>query len=351
MSMTSAPWGTAPDGTTVERVEIASDTVRLAVLTWGATVQSLIAPDRDGTPGDIVLGFDALAGYAANHPFLGATVGRYANRIAGASFELDDVTHTLPANDGPNTLHGGTGFHTRPWQLVDAQETPEGGYAELRLVSPDGDDGFPGALDVRTRFTVAGGVVALRTTAVTSAATVVNLTNHAYFNLHGPDRVIADHLVEVPADAFIAVDDAAIPLPGAPADVAGTPFDLRAAAPIGDRLGRAHDQLTAVGGIDHTFVLGPAEGSGLRTAGVVTDPDSGRRLTVRTTEPGVQVYTGNHLDGSLLGKGGAPLAHRTGLCLETQHFPDSPHRPDYPSTVLRPGEVFTTLTEWHLDTI
>jgi len=223
MSITSTKWGMAPDGTIVERVELASDTFRLAVLTWGATVQSLVAPDRDGTPGDILLGFDAFEGYAANHPFLGATVGRFANRIAGAAFELDGVTYRLPANDGPNTLHGGSGFHARPWQLVDAQETPDGGYAELRLVSPDGDDGFPGALDVRTRFAVAGGVVALATTAVTSAATVINMTNHAYFNLHGPDRGIANHLVEVPADSFVAVDAAAIPLPGAPAEVAATP--------------------------------------------------------------------------------------------------------------------------------
>ena len=352
MTLTRTPWGTAPDGTTVERVELASDTIRLAVLTWGATVQSLVAPDRDGAPSDVVLGFDALEGYTGQNPFFGATVGRFGNRIAGARFELDGVAHDLPANDGPNTLHSGPhGFHTRVWELVDAQETPDGGYAELRLVSPDGDQGFPGALDVRTRYTVAGGVVALRTTAVTGAPTVVNLTNHAYFNLHGPDRGIGDHLVEVPADAFVAVDDTAIPLPGAPADVSGTPFDLRDAVAIGDRLALRHEQLEAVGGIDHTFVLGAPGGDGPHTAAVVVDPCSGRRLTVRTTQPGVQVYTGNHLDGTLLGKGGVPAAHRTGLCLETQHFPDSPHRPDYPTTVLRPGEVYSTLTEWHLDTV
>ncbi|MBO0842386.1 MAG: galactose mutarotase, partial [Nocardioides sp.] len=337
MSLVRTPWGTAPDGSAVERLIIGSREVRLGLLTWGATAHTLEAGDTD-----VLLGFDSLDGYLAGHPFIGATVGRYANRIAGGRFTLDGRTHQIPLNDGENALHGGPdNFGLRNWSLAD---TAEDGV-RLELVSPDGDMGFPGRLSVTLDVTVSGPTVRWETRATTDAPTVVNLTNHAYFHLGGPAAwadTIADHTLRVPAQTYVAVDDAAIPLPGGPAPVTGTVFDLRAGVRIGDRL----DPSAPLGdGIDHTLVLAAAPGE-LREAAVVTLGE--RRLVVRTTEPGVQVYTGNFLDGTLEGKGGHKLAHRAGVCLETQAFPDSPNRPDFPSTVLRPGEEYHSVTEWQL---
>lgn len=335
-------FGSLPDGRAVERVELATPDLRLGVLTFGASVQSLVTRDRDGVLGDVVLGFDELAPYLGRQPSLGATVGRYANRIAGAAFELGGRRFDIPANDGANALHGGPdGFSRRVWELVFAG----GGTAAMRLVSPAGDMGFPGRLEVTAVFSVDGPVVRLETTATTDAPTVVNLTNHAYFNLHGrPDPGIADHLLTIAADHYLAVDGEAIPLPGPPAPVAGTVYDFRTPQPVGRHL-HASDPRGA--GFDHTFVLGAPDDSGLRQAALLSDPCSGRTLRVRTCEPGVQFYSGNSLDGSLTGRGGV-LGHRSALCLETQHFPNAPNRPDYPTTVLRPGETFHSVTEWTL---
>lgn len=338
-------WGALPDGRPVERVELATPYLRLGVLAWGATVQSLATPDRAGTWGDIVLGFDTLEPYLGDQPFLGATVGRYANRIAGAAFELDGQRYQIPANDGANALHGGPeGFARQLWKIAAVDESS----ATLRLVSPDGDMGFPGRLEVTTVFSVDGPLIRLETTATTDAATVVNLTNHAYVNLHGaPLPGIADHVLLLDAEHYLPVDATAIPLPGPPAPVADTIYDFRAPKPVGRDLD-PNDPIGA--GYDHTWVLGAPGASGLRRTALVSDPCTGRSLAVRTTEPGVQFYTGNSLDGSLTGRGGV-LGHRSGLCLETQAFPDSPHRPDYPSTVLRPGERFHSVTEWTVGTV
>ncbi|UDY24952.1 aldose epimerase family protein [Nocardioides sp. Kera G14] len=314
------------------RLQLSTDELRLGLLSHGATVQSLECPDRDGTWADVMLGFDDPSDYEDDHPFLGATVGRYANRIAAGRFTLDGVRHQVPVNDGPNALHGGPEhFGRREWEVLEHTATS----ATLRLVSDDGDMGFPGRLEVTTTWSVEGAVVREHLAAVTDAPTVVNLTNHAYVNLHGDARrTIADHVITIPADEWIPVDDTAIPLADSPVPVAGS-YDLRDGVVIGDDIE-----------FDHTWVLGiPGE---LKTAAIVDDPCSGRRLTVRTTEPGVQFYSGNVLDGSFLGKAGAPLVKRAGLCLETQHFPDSPNRPDFPSTVLRPGERFESVTEWEL---
>lgn len=333
------PWGTAPDGRPVEHVELTSDHAQVALITWGAAVQSLTCRDRHDNTADIVLGFEDLSGYTdPEQPFLGATVGRFANRIAGGRFRLEGREYALPQNDGHHTLHGGPlGFWARPWTLTEVAETPEGGAAEMALVSPDGDMGFPGRLEITTRYSLVGAVLEQTTSARTDAATVVNVTNHTYFNLHGtPSLPASDHLLTVPAARYVPVDAAAIPLPGPPAPVVGTAFDLRHPAP-------------AVG-IDHTWVIdGEPDESGLRTAAVLSDPCSGRRVTVRTTEPGVHCYSGNFLDGTLVGKDGARLIHHGGVCLETQHFPDSPNRTDYPGVVLRPGEVFRTVTRWQMD--
>lgn len=338
--MSTTTWGSLPDGRPVQRVELASADLRLGLLTWGATVQSLRTPDRGGSWGDIVLGFDSVEQYLADHPFLGATVGRFANRIAGATFELDGHRYQIPANDGVHALHGGPdGFGRRLWELVAS----DGASATLRLVSPDGDMGFPGRLEVTTVFSVDGPVVRQETTATTDAPTVVNLTNHAYFNLHGqPEPGIADHVLILDAEHYLPVDATAIPLPGQPAPVADTIFDFRAPKPIGRDLDAADE---SGGGYDHTWVLTAPGPSGLRRTALVSDPCTGRSLAVLTTQPGVQFYSGNFLDGSFTGRGGV-LARRSGLCLETQGFPDAPHRPDYPSTVLRPGETFHSATEW-----
>ena len=337
MSVIRTPWGLLPDGRGVERVEIGSDVVRLGVLTWGATVQSLHTRDRAGRERDVVLGFADLAGYLGDHPWLGSTIGRFANRIAHGRFSLDGRTHQVPVNDPPHALHGGpAGWSHQLWQVVATDDRPDGGSVELALLSPDGEMGFPGEVRVTTRFSVEGGVVRQESHATTSAATVLNMTNHAYFNLHGdPARTIEDHVLRIDAEHYLPVDETAIPLPGKPAAVAGTPYDFRSSTAVGT-------------GYDHTWVLA---GAGMRTAAVAHSPATGVRLTVRTTEPGVQLYTGNFLDGSLIGKGGTPIARHGALCLETQHFPDSPNRPDYPSTVLRPAEQFSTITEWAFDTV
>ncbi|MCL2541834.1 MAG: galactose mutarotase [Nocardioidaceae bacterium] len=327
MTITRTAWGTLPSGEQVDRLELSTDAVRLGVLTWGATVQSLAVPGPRGwdDPVDVVLGFDRLEPYLGDQPYLGATVGRYANRIAGGAFDLDGTTHRLPLNDGANTLHGGPGgFAHRGWRLDGYDDES----VTLSLVSADGDMGFPGRVEITTVFRVAGAVVTHETTATTDAPTVLNITNHAYFNLHGTPRPVDDHVLTVPAGCYLPVDDGCIPLAGPPTCVADTPFDFRRPRPIG------------ASAYDHTLVL--AEGPITLSAG-------GRTLTVTTSEPGVQLYTGDHLDGSLRDRAGAPIGPRGGVCLETQHFPDSPNRPDYPSTVLRPGETFRSVTEWRVE--
>jgi len=322
MSALLTDWGTTPSGEDVTHIELGSDHVRLGILTWGATVQSLTAPDSAGRWADVVLGFDTLDQYVGEHPFIGSTVGRYANRIAAASFELDGVRHDIPANDGRHTLHGGPdGFGRRNWELVAHDDSS----ARLRLVSPADDMGFPGRLEVTTVFRVDGSVVTQETTATSDAPTVVNLTNHAYFNLTAATALVDDHVLMLKAGSYLRVDATGIPLPGPPTPVADTSFDFREPRVIGPAP------------YDHTFVLD----------GPITLSAGGRTLTVTTTEPGVQLYTGDHLDGRLTGRAGV-LRARTGVCLETQHYPDSPNRPDYPSTVLRPGETYLTRTDWQV---
>lgn len=312
----------------------------LTALDLGGCVTSLKVPDRQGRLADVVLGLSAPADYARPHPHLGAIVGRYANRIAGASFTLDGRTHRLPANNGANTLHGGpAGFARRTWDVEPLPRAADGSVTLLlRLASEDGDQGFPGRLDVEVRYTLTPRMewrIAYR--ARCDRPTVVNLSQHAYFNLAGGGDILG-HRLAIAAQSYCAVDEALIPTQVAP--VAGTPFDFRAPAAIGARLGEPHPQLLRARGYDHNWVL---DGQGLRVVARLEDPASGRAMEVATTEPGLQFYSGNFLDGSLAGRDG-PLVRHAGLCLETQHFPDSPHRPDFPSTVLRPGETFASTT-------
>lgn len=347
-----SPFGHAPGGQPVEcwRLESAAG-VAAEILTYGGILHALHVPDLAGRSTSVVLSLPDVQAYA-DGPYLGALIGRFANRIGGARFLLDGRLHRLPANDRGQTLHGGPdGFHHRLWQ---AEPLP--GALRLTLHSPDGDMGFPGAVDVSATYALGeDGTLALSFEAATDRPTVVNLTNHAYFNLAGPAPAggpeaasggVLRHMLRVDADDFLPVSTESIPW-GPQQKVAGTPFDLTAARPVGEGVRAPDPQVEAAGGYDHCWVLRPpADPSVPRTAAVLHDPDSGRTLEVRTTEPGIQVYTGNKLDGSLTGPDGRRYGRHDAVCLETQHLPDSPNRPEYPSTVLRPGEVLRSRTEF-----
>jgi aldose 1-epimerase len=333
-------FGKTADGTPVTLYTLKNGQLTVKVMTYGAIITEIDAPDRDGEPGDVVLGCDDLQGYLAGHPFFGAVAGRYANRIGGASFELDGKTYKLAANNGPNTLHGGLeGFDKKVWRAEDASG-PDGPAVRMTYTSPDGEEGFPGNLTVAVTYTVTkDDALRIDYEATTDRATPVNLTNHTYFNLAGPGSgTILDHVVTLFADKYTVVDEQAIPT-GELAPVAGTPLDFTSPTPIGPRILRMQGN---PGGYDHNYVL-KGDGRTPALAARVYEPRTGRLLEMLTTEPGVQFYTGNYLDGSVKGKG-AVYEKRTGFCLEAQHFPDSPHHPDFPSTILRPGETYTQTT-------
>lgn len=289
---------------------------------------------------DVVLGYDSAEGYVNDRIYSGTIIGRYANRIARGRFTLDGVSFSLACNNGPNSLHGGdAGFHARLW---DAEGVD--GAVRLRLTSPDGAGGYPGAVHVEVTYRVDRADLRIEYVATSEAATVINLTNHAYFNLAGVDHEassIVDHLMEIDASRYTPVDDTQIPT-GVLAPVEGTPFDFRTAVSIGERIDADDPQLQYGGGYDHNYVL---EGDGtLQRAARVTHEPSGRVLEVWTTLPGLQFYSGNSLDGTFIGKNGVKYGRRTAFCLETQHFPDSPNHPTFPSTVLRPGETYRHTT-------
>jgi aldose 1-epimerase len=353
------PFGTAPDGTPVERWTLANGDVTMRVLTWGGVIQTLEVPDAHGHVDNVVLGFADLNGYVSDDdPYFGALIGRYGNRIAGGSFTLDGTTYQLPLNDGPNTLHGGpTGFDDRVWEASDVSHGDVAAL-QLHLVSPDGDEGFPGTLDTTVTYTLdAESRLKVHYEATTDAPTVVNLTQHTYWNLTGEGSgTIYDHELQINASGFTPVDDTLIPT-GEIAPVAGTPFDFRQPTPIGARIRDDNQQLLYAQGYDHNWALdrkdnGAREGSdsedALEQAAVLHDPRSGRTLTIETTEPGLQFYSGNFLDGTLVGTGGHIYRQSDGLVLETQHFPNSPNEPGFPSTELRPGQVYDSTTVFEL---
>jgi aldose 1-epimerase len=336
-------FGTMPDGKPVEQFTLTNATgIELKAISYGGIITSLRVPDRAGRMDDIVLGFDTLAGYLKNDPFFGAIIGRYGNRIGKGQFTLDGKTYKLATNNGPNHLHGGNkGFDKVLWT---AEPIAGSNAIAFTRTSPDGEEGYPGNLRVRVTYTLTDAnelIVEYRAT--TDKPTPVNLTQHSYFNLAGPaSGDILAHELMLNADRYTPVDDALIPT-GELAPVAGTPFDFRKPTAIGARINADHPQLKAGKGYDHNWILN-RKGAGLQTAARVTDPKTGRTLEVATTEPGIQFYAGNFLDGTLTGKAGAVYKHRTGFCLETQHFPDSPNQPKFPTTTLRPGREYRTRT-------
>ena len=326
-------FGILPDGRAVERVVLRGERgFAASVITYGATLQALMVPDAAGRLDDVVLGHDDLAGYLAKQRFFGVTVGRYANRIANARFELDGAVVQLAANDGPNALHGGlNGFDRQLWQIA-AIEDGVAPCVALGLVSADGEEGYPGRLDVRVIYRIIGPAeLSVTFTARTDRPTIVNLTNHSYFNLEGAaaNADILGHRLTLAADRFLAVDAKLIPLPGAPRSVAGTPFDFRTAHTIGERIDQDDAQLRQGKGYDHNFCL--ANGGALRLAARLEAPSSGRALELLTDQPGLQFYSGNFLDGSVAGKGKRVYRPRDAICLEPQIWPDAPNRADFPS--------------------
>ncbi|GAA5513901.1 aldose 1-epimerase [Deinococcus carri] len=348
-TVTPRSWGTTPAGEEVILYELrVPGGLEAHVMNYGGVLVRLLAPDRHGTPEDLVLGHDRAAPYfdRQTSPYFGALIGRYANRIAGGRFSLGGQTYTLARNDGPNALHGGPGgFDQRLWDSR-AVMGADGPGVVLTYLSRDGEEGYPGNLTVQVTYTLLPeGALRIDYAAQTDAPTVLNLTNHTYWNLSGQARRdILDHELTVHADAITPVDATLIPT-GQFLPVPGTPFDFRRPRRIGTSVDDQDPQLRAAGGYDHNFVLGDVgEGGDLRHAATLHDPTSGRQMEVHTTQHGLQVYSGNFLDGSIVGKGGQPYGHRWAVCLETQHFPDSPHQPGFPGTVLLPAQVFRSRT-------
>jgi aldose 1-epimerase len=348
------PFGTAPDGTPVERLSFGNaGGISLAVLTYGGIIQSLTMPDRDGRMDDVVLGHDDVAGYGKSDAYFGALIGRCGNRIASGQFELEGETYQLATNNGCNHLHGGLrGFDKVTWGAEPFRRA-DGTGVVLSYTSPDGEEGYPGTLRARVTYTLTPlDELVVDYHATADQATPVNLTQHSYFNLAGAgEGDVLGHELTLHATRYTPVDATLIPT-GELAPVEGTPFDFRHATPIGARIGVANAQLRHAGGYDHNFVLDASRRApgGLAQAARVVEPASGRMLEVHTTEPGLQFYSGNFLPGTTVGKAGRTYPHRGGLCLETQHFPDAVNRPAFPSVVLQPGQAYRSRTVFAFST-
>ena len=340
--VTSQPFGKLPDGTAVELYTLSDGPFEARISTYGGIVVSLKTPDRGGKVGDVVLGFDDVDGYYANFngpadAFFGALIGRYGNRIGHGSFTLDGQKYSLPLNNGENTLHGGPhGFNNVVWK---AKQIKSG--VELTYLSKDGEAGFPGNLTTTVQYTLVKGALRIEYSATTDKDTVLNLTNHAYFNLAGKGNIL-EHQVTLHASRFTPVDAGLIPT-GELKAVEGTPFDFRKSTAVGARIGADDVQLHLGHGYDHNWVLDSGGGK-LAEAAEVYDPSSGRVMKVLTDQPGIQFYSGNFLDGTIKGRGGMAFELRSALCLETQHFPDSPNHPDFPTTELKPGQHYHSVT-------
>lgn len=349
-TVTVDEFGSTRDGLAVERLTLTNTAgMQVSLLTYGGVINAIRVPDRDGTPGNVVLGFAELGDYLERSPYFGAITGRYANRIAGARFTIGGQEFKLAANYGPNSLHGGAvGLDKRVWRAT-RMPAVDGPAVTMSYVSPDGEEGYPGKLVIDVTYTLTdANELRMDYRAVTDRPTHVNLTNHAYFNLGGGGDVLG-HELTLLASAFTPVDATLIPT-GEIAGVAGTPFDFRAPRTIGSRIRTPDAQLVLARGYDHNYVIDGPGGGSLALAARVREPVSGRILEVETTEPGIQLYSGNFLDGSLVGMGGQIYRQGDGFCLETQHFPDSPNQPGFPSTLLEPGSTYATTTVYRFTT-
>lgn len=337
-------FGTLPDGQTVEAIVLANGNgMRVRILAYGALVQELTVPGRDG-PADVVLGYDGMEGYLKASNYFGASVGRYANRIGAGRFSLGNRTYQLAANDGPNALHGGVqGFDKHLWTIADTATDADGASVTLTYLSPDGEEGYPGALSVSATYRLTEtNELSIEYRATTDAPTIVNLTNHSYFNLAGASAGVSilDQVLTIPADAYTPVDATLIPT-GEFRPVAGTAFDFRSPIRIGDRIRDGGDEQLRVGrGYDHNWVVSRRPVEGLQLLARMEDPASRRVMEIYSNQPGIQFYSGNFLDGTVTGKGGTIYRMGDGLCLEPQIFPDTPNKPDFGTAELRPGEVY-----------
>jgi aldose 1-epimerase len=344
--VTRSTSGVTFQGKPIDVFTLTNGRIELHAMAYGAIITSLKVPDRTGRVADVVLGFDTPDGYLKTPPppYFGALIGRYGNRIAKGQFTLDGHTYTLATNNGPNHLHGGNkGFDKVLWN-AESRQTAAGASVVFTRTSPDGEEGYPGTLPVRVTYTLTPkNELIVEYHATTDKATPVNLTQHSYFNLAGDGSGdILQHELTINADRYTPVDDTLIPT-GELAQVSGTPFDFRKATAIGARISQDNPQLKNGKGYDHNWVLN-GSGPALHLAARLRDPQSGRTLEIRTTEPGLQFYSGNFLDGSITGKSGHPYKFRNGLCLETQHFPDSPNHANFPSSILRPGQNYDSKT-------
>ena len=345
MVIEKSKFGKLDDGSAIDKYVMTNKNgMEVSVISYGGRIVSLKVPDKNGKLENVTLGFDNIEDYVSENPFFGALVGRYGNRIAKGKFSIDDTEYTLVTNNGENHLHGGTvGFDKIVWAVQPIEGADES-KLELRYLSKDGEEGYPGNLEVTVLYTLNNkNELKVDYTAITDKPTVVNLTQHSYFNLSGDfSKDILNHEVTLHADSFIPVDDGLIPT-GEIKGVEGTPFDFTQAKAIGRDIDMENQQLKRGGGYDHCWVLNGEKGK-LRQVASAYDPASGRLMEVLTTEPAIQFYTGNFLDGSLQNPKGGSYGHRSGFCLETQHYPDSPNQPEFPSTRLNPGETYNTTT-------